>query len=83
MAAKTVLNYLERDSEIHKMTGTTKLAFFLLFTFASKTYSKQYKQYPGVVCNHAGKGRAGKTPAWSFPSFYESRCRVPDNLIPS
>ena len=35
MAAKTVLNYLERDSVIHKMTGTTKLAFFLLFTFAS------------------------------------------------
>ena len=33
MAAKTVLNYLERDSVIHKMTGTTKLAFFLLFTF--------------------------------------------------
>ncbi len=35
MAAKTVLNYLERDSVIHKMTGTTKLVFFLLFTFAS------------------------------------------------
>ena len=35
MAAKTVLNYLERDSVVHKMTGTTKLAFFLLFTFAS------------------------------------------------
>ena len=35
MAAKTVLNYLDRDSVIHKMTGTTKLAFFLLFTFAS------------------------------------------------
>ena len=35
MAAKTVLNYLDRDSMVHKMTGTTKLAFFLLFTFAS------------------------------------------------
>lgn len=35
MAAKTVLNYLNRDSVVHKMTGTTKLAFFLLFTFAS------------------------------------------------
>lgn len=35
MAAKTVLNYLDRDSVIHKLTGTTKLAFFLLFTFAS------------------------------------------------
>ena len=35
MAAKTVLNYLDRDSVEHKMTGTTKLAFFLLFTFAS------------------------------------------------
>ena len=35
MAAKTVLNYLDRDSVVHKMTGTTKLAFFLLFTFAS------------------------------------------------
>ena len=31
MAAKTVLNYLDRDSVVHKMTGTTKLAFFLLF----------------------------------------------------
>ena len=28
MAAKTVLNYLDRDSMVHKMTGTTKLAFF-------------------------------------------------------
>ena len=35
MAAKTVLNYLPRESVIHKMTGTTKLAFFRLFTFAS------------------------------------------------
>lgn len=35
MAAKTVLNYLPRESVIHKLTGTTKLAFFLLFTFAS------------------------------------------------
>lgn len=35
MAAKTVLNYLPRKSVIHKLTGTTKLAFFLLFTFAS------------------------------------------------
>ena len=31
MAAKTVLNYLPRESVIHKLTGTTKLAFFLLF----------------------------------------------------
>ena len=35
MAAKTVLNYLPRKSVIHRLTGTTKLAFFLLFTFAS------------------------------------------------
>lgn len=35
MAANTVLNYLPRESVIHKLTGTTKLAFFLLFTFAS------------------------------------------------
>ena len=35
MAANTVLNYLPRQSVVHKMTGTTKLAFFLLFTFAS------------------------------------------------
>lgn len=27
MAAKTVLNYLERDSVIHKMTGTTSWRF--------------------------------------------------------
>ena len=35
MAAKTVLNYLPRESVVHKLTGTTKLAFFVLFTFAS------------------------------------------------
>lgn len=35
MAANTVLNYLPRESVVHKLTGTTKLAFFLLFTFAS------------------------------------------------
>ena len=35
MAANTVLNYLPRKSMVHELTGTTKLAFFLLFTFAS------------------------------------------------
>ena len=35
MAAKTVLNYLPRKSVVHALTGTTKLAFFLMFTFAS------------------------------------------------
>jgi len=35
MAAKTVLNYLPRKSVVHALTGTTKLVFFLLFTFAS------------------------------------------------
>lgn len=30
-----VLNYLPRRSVVHELTGTTKLAFFLLFTFAS------------------------------------------------
>ncbi len=35
MAAVTVLNYLPRRSVVHELTGTTKLAFFLLFTFAS------------------------------------------------
>lgn len=35
MAANTVLNYLPRKSLVHELTGTTKLAFFLLFTFAS------------------------------------------------
>lgn len=34
MAAKTVLNYLPRESVIHNLTGTSKLMFFLLFTFA-------------------------------------------------
>ena len=34
MAAKTVLNYLPRRSVVHDLTGTTKLAFFLIFTFA-------------------------------------------------
>ena len=36
MAAKTVLNYLPRRSVVHDLTGTTKLAFFLLFTFAGR-----------------------------------------------
>lgn len=35
MAAITVLNYLPRKSVVHDLTGTCKLAFFLLFTFAS------------------------------------------------
>lgn len=35
MSAKTVLNYIPKKSIIHELTGTTKLAFFLLFTFAS------------------------------------------------
>ncbi len=35
MSAKTVLNYIPKKSVIHELTGTTKLAFFLLFTFAS------------------------------------------------
>lgn len=35
MSAKTVLNYIPRKSVIHELTGTAKLAFFLLFTFAS------------------------------------------------
>ena len=35
MAATTVLNYLPRKSLVHSLTGTTKLAFFLLFTFSS------------------------------------------------
>ncbi len=34
MAAQTVLNYLPRQSVVHDLTGTTKLTFFLLFTFA-------------------------------------------------
>lgn len=35
MSATTVLNYLPRKSIVHALTGTTKLVFFLLFTFAS------------------------------------------------
>lgn len=35
MANNTVLNYLPRKSVIHGLTGAAKLAFFLLFTFAS------------------------------------------------
>lgn len=35
MAANTVLNYLPRKSVVHDLTGTSKLTFFLLFTFAS------------------------------------------------
>jgi len=35
MAGSTVLNYLPRKSVVHELTGTAKLVFFLLFTFAS------------------------------------------------
>ena len=35
MSAKTVLNYIPKKSVIHELTGTSKLAFFLLFSFAS------------------------------------------------
>lgn len=35
MAANTVLNYIPRKSVVHDLTGTTKLIFFLLFTFAA------------------------------------------------
>ena len=43
MAATTVLNYLPRKSPVHALTGATKLAFFLLFTFASMvTYCLLY-----------------------------------------
>lgn len=35
MAVNSVLNYLPRKSIVHDLTGTAKLAFFLLFTFAS------------------------------------------------
>lgn len=34
MAANTVLNFIPRKSPVHELTGTAKLAFFLLFTFA-------------------------------------------------
>ena len=30
-----VLSYIERDSVIHKMTGTTKLFFFLFWSIAA------------------------------------------------
>jgi len=35
MAARTVLNYIPKKSPVHALTGATKLAFFLMFTFAS------------------------------------------------
>ncbi len=43
MAAKTVLNYLPRKSVVHQLTGSTKLIFFLLFTFAAMvTYDTRF-----------------------------------------
>ena len=42
MAAKTVLNYLPRESVIHKLTGTTKLALFQHFNYASKITYKTW-----------------------------------------
>lgn len=35
MAKNTVFNYIQRESVVHALTGTTKLVFFLLFTFAT------------------------------------------------
>ncbi len=35
MAAKTVLTYIPRESPVHRLSGSSKLAFFLLFTLAS------------------------------------------------
>lgn len=46
MAAKTVLNYLERDSVIHKMTGTTKLAVFPALYLCQHDYI----QHLGIAC---------------------------------
>lgn len=54
MAAKTVLNYLPRESVIHKLTGTTKLAFFLLFTFASMITYNTWVGVAWVVCGEPG-----------------------------
>jgi energy-coupling factor transport system permease protein len=43
VAAKTVLNYLPRKSVVHQLTGSTKLIFFLLFTFAAMvTYDTRF-----------------------------------------
>ncbi len=43
MAAKTVLNYLPRKSVVHDLTGSAKLMFFLLFTFAAMiTYDTRF-----------------------------------------
>ena len=51
MAANTVLNYIPRESVVHDLTGTTKLAFFLLFTFASMiTYNTWVLLGLLVVC---------------------------------
>ncbi|MCF0238352.1 MAG: energy-coupling factor transporter transmembrane protein EcfT [Sphaerochaetaceae bacterium] len=35
MTSKTVLTYIPKKSFVHNLTGTTKLVFFLLFTFSS------------------------------------------------
>jgi energy-coupling factor transport system permease protein len=35
MAANRVLNYIPKDSVIHRLTGTSKLIFFILFTAAN------------------------------------------------
>lgn len=59
MAAKTVLNYLPRRSVVHELTGTTKLAFFLLFTFAGMlTYDTRVLL--GLLCVSLLAFRASK-----------------------
>lgn len=59
MAAKTVLNYLPRKSVVHELTGTTKLAFFLLFTFAGMlTYDTRVLL--GLLCVSLLAFRASK-----------------------
>ena len=50
MAATTVLNYLPRKSPVHALTGATKLAFFLLITFASMvTYETRLTTFSSTI----------------------------------
>ena len=68
MAANTVLNYFPRKSVIHRLTGTTKLAFFLLFTFASMITYNTWVLLGLLAVSIGAVQTAQTTPSHPYPS---------------
>jgi len=53
--AVEMLGYIEKASPIHRLTGTTKLIGFLLFTTATMfTYDSQHRVIPIVTYSVSG-----------------------------